>query len=193
MVSAMFAATLSLLVPCVTFAQADSGIVGNYACRSIGSRPCDTSVTLQLLSNGYWGWGKYSGQYAINGATVEFVSGSGGPVRWGPATIGPNTLTFTSGSQLVVWQKPGSAAAAAAGAYRCASLPGGGSCQTARPIVMDGQGSWKWGASGGAYTVVGAQVYFHGPSSGPPGWGPADIGNGTLTFHAPAGASVWTL
>ncbi len=165
---------------------AANDVTGNYVCASMGGKPCDTQTQLRLLANGYWGFGKYSGQYQVNGGNVEFVNGSGGPVTWGPAKIGPNSLTFEGD---VVFQKPSAQRAALAGTYRCQTAPGG--CLTRNAIVLDGQGAWRWGAQGGSYAVLGDQIRFNGLSSGPAGWGPAAIGNGTLTFSTSSGSSTW--
>ncbi len=178
-----------LLLPVMECNAAKQSVVGEYACHSMGGRPCDTQTSLRLLGNGYWGWGRYSGTYRVSGGTIEFVSGDGGPVTWGPATIGNGTVTFNSG-QPVVFEKPSAQVAAIAGSYRCASAEGG--CQTRMPIVLDGHGSWSWGGQHGSYAMFGNQIKFQGTTWGPAGWGPADVENGSLRFSSNGKVSVWT-
>lgn len=188
------AAALFTMLPSAGYAQSSS-VVGSYVCRSMGPTRCDTNSALNLLANGHWGWGGYAGLYQVSGNAVEFTHGDGGPVTWGSALIGSKgTLVFSGGNgQLIVWQKPtvASSSSVRAGSYRCQTAPGG--CLTHDPVVLDGNGAWTWGASGGSYDVVGSQVLFHGPTSGPPGWGAADVGGGTLTWRTSSGSSTWSL
>lgn len=102
---AFVAATVAIVGGYGVSRAGNDSVVGEYICRAMGSKPCDTHIALRLQSNGYWGWAKYSGQYEVRNGSVEFVNGSGGPVSWGPATIGPNTLSFQSGGESVVWKK----------------------------------------------------------------------------------------
>jgi hypothetical protein len=172
---------------------ADNDMVGSYVCQSMNGKPCDSQVALRLLPNGYWGWGKFSGKYVLNGAQIDFIDGNGGPVTWGSAAIGKNTLTFDGA---VVFARPLAQDAGLLGRYQCTSSPGG--CQTRLPIDIDGAGHWKWGGQEGAYQILSAndagarQIQFRGLSSGPAGWGPALIGAGSITFRTAAGPSVWT-
>jgi hypothetical protein len=167
-----------------------SSVVGEYVCRSMGSRPCNTQTSLRLGENGVWGWAKYSGEYRVVNGRVTF-SGVGGAATWGPAVIGPGTLSFASGQDTVVWQKPSPNVPSLAGIYFCNTAPGGGPCNTKRPIEIRADGRWSWGSDGGSYRIVAGQVQFSGLTSGPGGWGPADIGDGVLIFHDRYGSSEW--
>jgi hypothetical protein len=163
----------------------DRSVAGEYAC----VKSCSGGTALTLQDNGYWGWGKYTGQYQVKNGRVEFVNGNGGPVTWGSAAIGSDTLTFMSGGKAVVYQKSsGNSSQIALGRYYCRTAPGG--CQTRFPIEIKEDGQWSWGSGGGSFTIVGGQVQFKGNSSGPPGWGPAEIRNGALVFSGP---SEWRL
>lgn len=185
----------ALLAGGATCPAAGYDVSGDYGCVSIGSQPCGASTDLRLQKNGYWGWGKYTGQYRQNGSQVEFTSGNGGPITWGPADIMvPDQLGFDNGGQRVIYQKmalraTAGAAMPAAGSYRCATAPGG--CQTNRPITIDGQGSWRWGAQGGSYALQGGKLKFNGLTSGPAGWGPAQFNGGALIFGSGSEASEW--
>lgn len=162
-------------------------VVGEYACRSMGSRPCDTQTTITLRADGTWGWRYFSGRYEALSGQVTFQGVGLG--SWGAAEIGPGTLTFTSGGQKVIFERPGSAPSSLPGSYRCAIAPGG--CQTRMAIKIRSDGTWSWGAQGGSYSTVGNQVKFRGLSSGPAGWGLADIGPEALIFRTSHGASEW--
>ena len=163
-------------------------LAGQYVCASIGAGPCDTSTPVQLTDNGNWRWGRYAGAYTVGGGSVTF-DGVGGLATWGPAALGPGTLTFVSGDDKVVWRKVTTGnAGLAPGVYYCATAPGG--CQTAQGIEIVSGGTWSWGASGGSYSVVGGRVIFHGPQL--PGWGPAEIGDHRLIFHSREGDSEWS-
>src|SRR5260370_20419174 len=98
-----------VLLLVITYAAAvaqNRSLAGEYVCVLMGSRPCDSGTQLQLTDNGNWRWGRYAGTYTAAGASVTF-DGIGGLARWGPAAIGPGTLSFISGNQeVVVWQKP---------------------------------------------------------------------------------------
>lgn len=166
----------------------NSNFAGQYVCVSTGSHPCDTGTELQLTENGNWRWGRYSGAYTVASGSITF-DGIGGLATWGPAAIGPDTLTFVSGSQKVVWRKPSSGNAGfAPGVYYCATAPGG--CHTAKGVEIASDGTWSWGASGGSYSIVGGRVIFRGPQL--PDWGPADIGDRKLVFHSRDGDSEWS-
>lgn len=164
-----------------------SAVTGEYVCRSMGSRACDTQTTIALHPDGTWGWRYLSGHYRTAGGQVTFEGTGLG--SWGPAEIGEDTLTFTSGNQKVIFQKPSSAPASLAGTYVCASAPGG--CQTSHAIQIRSDGTWSWGAQGGSYAVVGGQIKFTGLSSGPAGWGLADLGHAALIFRTSYGTSEW--
>jgi hypothetical protein len=188
--TSLAAAMLAIMLSMTSGAGwAANSISGEYACRSIGNRPCDAATGLVISDNGYWGWGKYSGQYKVSNERMEFVSGNGGPITWGPAVIGTDTLTFTSGGNAVVYQKSSPAGGKITGSYYCSTAPGG--CQTRQPIILEGDGQWSWGAMGGSYSIVGGKAQFKGSTSGPPGWGPADISDEALTFRSRDGSSDW--
>lgn len=168
-------------------------VAGDYVCKSAKGQPCGTQVSLRLVANGYWQWAKYSGQYSVANGRVQFVNGNGGPVGWGSANIGPGTLTFNDFGDDVVWQKPAASgdgstpgAQLASGTYFCFSAPGG--CQTSRGIQIL-NGNYVWGSVRGTYVIVGGQVQFRGTTWGPAGWGPADIGRGSLIFRSSDGSS----
>lgn len=169
-------------------AAAETVVIGSYLCKSMGSQPCSTRTELRLADGGFWGWGRYNGEFEVASGRVRF-KGIGGAATWGPAVIGPNTLTFTSGQDTVVWEKPAALRPSLAGVYRCKTAPGG--CVTGKAIELRGDGSWSWGSDGGSYAIVGGRVQFSGLSSGPAGWGPADIGESSLTFHDTRGPSLW--
>ena len=160
---------------------------GEYVCRSMGSHPCDTQTTISLRDDGTWGWRYFSGQYQVAGDQVTFKGVGLG--AWGPAVAGPGTLTFTSGGQKVVFQKPSSAPPSLAGSYVCATAPGG--CQTRLAIAIQSDGTWSWGAQHGSYSMLGGQVKFTGLSSGPAGWGLAHFSSGVLIFRSSDGSSEW--
>jgi hypothetical protein len=165
-------------------------LAGQYICVSTGSGPCATGTELQLTENGNWRWGRYSGTFTSARGYITF-DGIGGLAAWGPAAIGPATLTFTSRQQKVVWRKPSSGngnAGLAPGAYYCTTAPGG--CQTGKGIEIAADGTWSWGASGGSYSIVGGRAIFRGPQL--PDWGPADIGDRKLVFHSRHGDSEWS-
>ena len=166
-----------------------AAVSGDYACRSMGSGPCDTQTHLRLTSNGNWGWAGYGGHYSVSGGRVSF-DGAGGPAAWGTARIGvEKTLTFRSGQMAVVWQQPSSTPLSLAGTYVCHTAPGG--CQTGLAIVLRPDGTWSWGAGGGSYVIVGGKVQFSGLSSGPAGWGAAAFDQNSITFQASSGSSQW--
>jgi hypothetical protein len=183
-----------LLLP-VSWLQAQQGrraatgasVSGEYVCRSMGSRPCDTQTAISLHDDGKWGWRYFSGQYQVAEGRVTFRGVGLG--SWGPAVIGPDTLTFMSGGQKVVFQKPSLAPLSLAGSYVCASAPGG--CQTRKAIEIESDGTWSWGAQHGSYSILGGQVKFDGLSSGPAGWGLANFSNGVLIFRSRDGSSEW--
>lgn len=164
-----------------------TAVTGEYVCRSMGSGPCDTQTTISLRDDGSWGWRFFSGEYRVAGGQVIFKGV--GLAAWGPAEIGPGTITFTSGGQPVVFQKPSLTPPSLAGSYVCATAPGG--CQTRRAIAIQSDGTWSWGAQHGSYSIVGGQVRFTGLSSGPAGWGLANFSNGSLVFHTSDGPSEW--
>jgi hypothetical protein len=179
---------LLLGITCTAAVTQNRSLAGEYVCVSMGSRPCDSSTELQLMENGNWRWGRYAGTYTVARASVTF-DGIGGLATWGPAAIGPGTLSFISGDQEVVWRKPSSGnASLAPGVYHCRTAPGG--CQTAKGIEIASDGSWSWGASGGSYSVVGGRVVFRGPQLS--SWGPVDIGDHKLIFHSQYGDSEWS-
>ena len=99
-------------------------VLGQYMCRSMGSRQCNTSTPLRLAEGGAWGWGRYNGDFEVAGEVARF-RGVGGAATWGPATVGPDTLTFMNIDVPVVWQKPSKANPSLAGAYTCTTAPGG--------------------------------------------------------------------
>lgn len=101
----VFGTALLLAAPAAKGLGQGISVAGEYGCVLMGNGPCYTHIPMRLQSNGYWGWAKYSGQYQVANGAVEFISGSGGPVAWGPAVLGPGTLTFTSGGKAVVWRK----------------------------------------------------------------------------------------
>jgi hypothetical protein len=80
------------------------GVVGEYMCRSIGSRPCDTQTGLRLQEEGTWGWGRYAGEYEVTGGHARF-QGHWRLAGWGPAEIGAGTLTFRDERGASVWRK----------------------------------------------------------------------------------------
>jgi len=164
-----------------------AAVAGEYVCRSMGSHPCDTQTTISLRDDGTWGWRYFSGEYQVAGDRVTFKGVGLG--AWGPAVITPGALTFTSGGQQVVFQKPSSAPPSLAGSYVCASAPGG--CQTRQAITIQPDGTWSWGAQHGSCSIVGGQVKFTGLSSGPAGWGLANFSRGALIFRSSYGASEW--
>ena len=164
-----------------------AAVAGEYACRSMGSHPCDTQTTISLRDDGTWGWRYLSGEYQVAGGRVTFKGTGLG--AWGPAVIGPGTLTFTSGGQQVVFQKPSSAPPSLAGSYVCVTAPG--VCQTRQAIAIQSDGTWSWGAQHGSCSVVGGQVKFTGLSSGPAGWGLANFSSGALIFRGSYGSSEW--
>ncbi|HEV2731336.1 MAG TPA: hypothetical protein VGV15_15000 [Terriglobales bacterium] len=168
---------------------ANNSVAGNYLCKSTKGRPCSTNTPLQLVSNGNWRWGRYNGTYTVDNGRIEF-NGVGGPATWGGAAIGPDTMTFNDFGDNSVWQKPSSAPPQISGVYYCSTAPGG--CQTSHPLEIGADGTWQWGSGHGSYSVMGNQLRFSGTTWGPGGWGMADIGNGTLTFHDARGESVWT-
>ncbi len=162
-------------------------VAGEYVCRSMGSRPCDTQTTIALHADGTWGWRYFSGRYQVAGGQVTFEGVGLG--SWGPAAIGPDTLTFTSGSEKVIYQKPAVTPARLVGVYVCTTAPGG--CQTRIAIEMRPDGTWSWGADGGTYSMTGTQVKLSGLTSGPAGWGLCEIAHGALIFRAGNGVSEW--
>jgi hypothetical protein len=164
-----------------------ASVVGEYVCLSMGSRPCDTQKKILLRDNGTWRWSWWSGQYQVAGGQVTF-EGTVGLGSWGPAVIGPDTLTFGS-DRKVVWQKPSSVPPSVAGTYVCATAPGG--CHTGHAIKIQSDGTWSWGPLHGYYSIVGGQVKFTGLSSGPAGWGFAEFSNGALIFRNSRGSSEW--
>jgi len=172
------------------FAQ-NAGVAGEYACVSMGGHPCDTGAELQLTANGNWRWGRYAGKYQASGGTVNF-DGVGGAASWSPAKIGKDTLTFNSGQDAVVFRKmTGSEPNPVPGIYFCRTANGNGACQTGRYIEIRSDGQWCWGPlPPHRFTAVGGRIWFGTPLTG---WGPADIGNGTLTFHSESGDSVWSI
>lgn len=167
-----------------------STIAGDYLCRSMGSGACDTQTTISLHEDGTWGWRYFSGEYRVSGGRVTFTGVGLG--SWGPAAIGPGTLTFASGGKSVVWAKARANASAVSGTFVCATAAGGGSCQTAHPIEMRADGTWSWGVQRGSYSVDGALVRFIGAlTTGPASWGEAEARGRSLIFHDSGGASEW--
>ena len=177
-----------LSIVCMAAVGQNRNLAGEYVCVSIGSHPCATGTELQLTENGNWRWGRYSGRYTAASKSITF-DGIGGLATWGPAAIGPDTLTFMSGIQNTVWRKPSSGnAGLAPGVYHCATAPGG--CHTAKGVEIASDGTWSWGASGGSYSVVGSRAIFRGPQLSD--WGPAEIGDHKLVFHSRDGDSEWS-
>ena len=185
----MIAVLAVLLLGAEASLAGNGSIAGNYLCRSTQGNPCSTNTPLQLVSNGSWRWGRYNGTYTVGNGRIEF-NGVGGPASWGGAAVGPDTLTFNDFGDNSVWQKPSSAPPQISGVYFCSTAPGG--CQTSHPLEIRADGTWAWGSGHGSYSVMGNQVRFSGITWGPGGWGMADIGPGTLTFHDARGASVWS-
>lgn len=162
-------------------------VAGEYLCRSVGSRPCDTQTTISLHDDGTWGWRFFSGQYQVAGGRVTFKGEGVG--AWGPAVIGPDTLTFGSGDRKGVWQKRSPIPPSVAGTYVCATAPGG--CQTRLAIKIQSDGTWSRGSARGDYSIVGGQVKFSSLRGGPPGWGFAEFSHGALIFRNSRGSSEW--
>jgi hypothetical protein len=186
-VVALAALCLAAALPCAAL----SPVAGNYACRSIRSKPCDTNTPLQLVDNGVWRWGRYSGNFTVNEGHVQFT-GVGGPASWGSAIIGLNTLTFDDFGDEGIWEKaelaPGRLSL---GSYRCQSAPGG--CQTRSALELHADNTFAWGSVKGYYSLIGGRLHFTGPVSGPAGWGAAEIGDGAILFHTQNSDSVWKL
>lgn len=172
-----------------THAAADA-VVGEYMCATTAGKPCATSTPLRLQDGGAWGWGRYNGHYRVADGVVYF-RGVGGAATWGPALVSENTLTFSTSYGPSIWQKAVHSAASLDGVYTCRTAPGG--CLTHTPIRIEGS-EWHWGADGGTYSILdgGKRIRFSGLSSGPGGWGIADIGNGTITWHTNSGDSMWS-
>lgn len=168
-------------------AATGGSVSGEYVCRSMGSRPCDTQTTISLHDDGTWAWRYFSGRYQVAGGQVTFNGVGLG--AWGPAAIRLDTLTFTSGGQAVVFRKLSSAPPPRAGSYICAIASGG--CQTRQAIEIRSDGTWSWGAQHGSYSVLEGQVKFTGLSSGPAGWGLAHFSTGALIFRGGYGSSEW--
>jgi hypothetical protein len=78
-----------------------SPMVGNYDCRA---NACTNRTRLRLLPNGHWAWSGFGGEYVVTDAGVKF-SGTGGPSAWGAAKFTGGTLTFTSTTDPIVYDK----------------------------------------------------------------------------------------
>lgn len=152
-----------------------ASVAGEYWCETYDDDPCVTDGAIVLTARGKWQFGRYNGGYTIEDGTVVW-DGLGGPAAWGDASIVPGGLAFT----YTRWFRPlEGAAEAAAGSYACAD------CTGKTPIILASDGTWSWGASGGSFVVFpDGRARFSGPSSGPPGWGLATLGDGTLTWRA---------
>ncbi len=167
-----------------------AALAGDYLCRSMGSGPCDTQTTISLHDDGTWGWRFFSGKYEIQGNRVTFRGPGLG--SWGPAVVGPNSLTFMNGASKVIWEKPSAAPPALAGTYVCATAAGGGPCQTRYAVELRPDGTWSWGVQRGSYTILGGHIKFTGGlTTGPSAWGEADAESGALIFRSSYGPSVW--
>lgn len=86
------------------------------------------------------------------------------------------------------------------GDYHCSSITVNGATQPCddqtTPLTLASDGTWTWYRNAGRYRVVSGQVDFSVDSdryAGPPTWGLADIGEGTLTFHSHGQDTVWRM
>ena len=154
--------------------RAGSGsLAGSYFCYPT----CDSHTPIVLTENGNWRWGGYrAGTFKVTNGTVVF-DGIGGPATWGPAALGPDSLTFTSEGPPVkqfVYRKPGPIPPELPGDY----YNGRATLQ----LRADAGWTSQLPPGNGGYIVWDGKVRFMG-FRGPTEWGLAEIGNGSLTFH----------
>jgi hypothetical protein len=149
-------------------------LAGGYYCYPI----CESYTPVVLSENANWHWGGFSGgTFKVTNGTIVF-DGFMGPATWGPAVLGPGSLTFTSegpSARQIVWRKPGPIPPELPGDYY----------EGRATLQLRADASWtsQLPRAGGRYIVWdGKDVRFLG-IRGPAEWGVAQIGNGTLTFH----------
>ena len=78
---------------------------GQYFCVAAATCPCQSDTALQLTGHGTWSWGAFAGSYTVSENTARF-DGNGGTATWGPASVGPGTLTFTAGPAAITCWLP---------------------------------------------------------------------------------------
>lgn len=150
-----------------------TALAGDWYCETDGAEACFTESPIVLTAEGRWGFAGRAGSFTVEGAQVTF-DGVGGPASWGAATLADDAMRFRT----TAWGRPVDRAAELAGSYACSE------CVGREPIVLEPGSKWSWGASGGSFVAFpDGKLRFYGPSSGPPGWGLATLGDGSFTFR----------
>ena len=86
-------------------AQANGPTPGEYVCKEMKGTwaPC-TPVHLKIVDDKNWTWGARKGGYAVSADRIKFEGEKRGPVIWGAAQYGGDSVMFVDGKITAVFK-----------------------------------------------------------------------------------------